>query len=186
MSDSAIPSLRPNPIVVGVAPGEPAIVLLEAARFAWELNTDLACVYVNPLRYPGDVFLDGSITSMPILPDIEEVQPEVFDEALAAHIRSVLADSRYVTEGSAPVFTALIGDPAGALSRFAEQVGARAIIVGTRHPGLRASIDEFLSGSVAVRLAHRQPLPVIVIPVAPKPDALPWADIEAPPTAGGR
>ena len=43
---------------------------------------------------------------------------------------------------------------------------ARAIAVGTRKPGFRASLEEFLAGSIAVSLAHNQARPVIVIPVA--------------------
>jgi nucleotide-binding universal stress UspA family protein len=193
--DESIPQLRPHPIIVGVAPGAPAVVLLEAARFAHELGTDLACVSVNSLQYPGEVFMDGSIAPMPVMPDLIDAEPNVFDPELADEINHVLADSTYVKSGSQPVLAVRLGDPSNALAHFAEQVDARAIVVGTRQPGFRSGFEEFLSGSVAARLAHRQPRPVIVVPVSPKPDAVPWvegtwndgsADGDAASGAGGR
>ncbi|MEA9984217.1 MULTISPECIES: hypothetical protein [Subtercola] len=50
-------------------------------------------------------------------------------------------------------------------------------MVGTRRASGRSTVGEFLNGSVAAHLAHRQHRPVIVIPVAPvaSDDALPWA-----------
>jgi nucleotide-binding universal stress UspA family protein len=59
----------------------------------------------------------------------------------------------------------LVGDPALAIKQLAEQVNARLIVVGTRKRGLGESIREFFTGSVAVRLAHRQTRPVLVVPV---------------------
>jgi nucleotide-binding universal stress UspA family protein len=52
------------------------------------------------------------------------------------------------------------------------------IVVGTRHPGVRAGAREFFGGSVAVHLAHRQHRPVLVIPLAPTPHGtkLPWEE----------
>jgi nucleotide-binding universal stress UspA family protein len=176
MSDTSIPALRPHPIVVGVAPDEPAVVLKEAARFALELGTDLTCVYVNSLRYPGEVFMDGSLAPMPVMPDIEDAEPSVFDPELADLIHAVLADTEFAKGGNTPVLVVQLGDPGNALAHFAEQVDARAIVVGTRQPGFRSGFEEFLSGSIAARLAHRQPRPVIVIPVSPKPDEVPWVE----------
>ena len=50
------------------------------------------------------------------------------------------------------------------------------IVVGTRHPRLRGGLHHFLTGSVALRLAHRPYRPVIVVPVEPSAhgERLPW------------
>ncbi|WP_284328799.1 hypothetical protein [Demequina litorisediminis] len=51
-------------------------------------------------------------------------------------------------------------------------------MVGTREPGLRGTLHEFFSGSVAAQLSHRQHRPVLVVPLAPVgPEGeLPWED----------
>jgi nucleotide-binding universal stress UspA family protein len=68
----------------------------------------------------------------------------------------------------------LAGDTAQSLGELAERLDARAIVVGTRRPGFRAGLEKFFTGSVAVRLAHRQKRPVIVIPVEPHAESAPW------------
>jgi nucleotide-binding universal stress UspA family protein len=52
------------------------------------------------------------------------------------------------------------------------------IIVGSRRGGVRAGLKQFLTGSVAAHLAHRQHRPVVVIPVAPVAEGkpLPWEE----------
>jgi nucleotide-binding universal stress UspA family protein len=39
------------------------------------------------------------------------------------------------------------------------------IIVGSRRGGLRSTMHDFFGGSVAAHLAHRQPRPVVVVPL---------------------
>jgi nucleotide-binding universal stress UspA family protein len=68
----------------------------------------------------------------------------------------------------------LAGDIAHALGRLAEVLGSELIVVGSRRGGLRSSMHEFFGGSVAAHLAHRQPRPLVVVPLTPSPDALPW------------
>lgn len=161
--------------VVGVSPDEPEVVIREAARFAASFNARLVFAYAEPSRYPVDVLPSGIITSMPIDPELPDVREESFDPELAARIRE-LAPKAEVE------FRALAGDPATQLGVLADELGSRAIIVGTRRPGLRSSIEEFFAGSVAVGLAHHQSRPVIVVPVTPSPDARPWEaeDDDAP------
>ena len=45
-----------------------------------------------------------------------------------------------------------------------------ALHVGSRRGGLRSSMHEVLGGSVAAHLSHRQPRPVVVIPL-PGPES---------------
>ena len=53
------------------------------------------------------------------------------------------------------------------------------IVVGSRRGGIRATMHDFLGGSVAADLAHRQHRPVVVIPLSPVPagDRLPWEGV---------
>lgn len=154
-------------IVVGVASDVPDVVVREAARFAAPFGARLVFAYAEPSRYPVDVLPSGIVTAMPIDPDLPADHETAFDPKLAARIREMVPDIE--TE-----FRALSGDPATQLGQLAEDLGSRAIVVGTRRPGIRSGIEEFFAGSIAVGLAHHQSRPVIVIPVTPRPDARPW------------
>jgi nucleotide-binding universal stress UspA family protein len=59
----------------------------------------------------------------------------------------------------------LLGDPALALIQLADELDASLLVVGTRKRGLGESLREFLTGSVAARLSHRQHRPVLVVPL---------------------
>ena len=73
-------------------------------------------------------------------------------------------------------FRELAGGIGHAMARLAEVLDAEMIVVGSRRGGgMRTSMHEFFGGSVAVHLAHRQPRPLVVIPLSPKPQGrLPW------------
>ena len=74
-------------------------------------------------------------------------------------------------------FRELAGDCAHALGKLAETLRAEVIVVGSRRRGVRSSIQEYLGGSVAVHLAHRQHRCVVVVPVSPLPAGdLPWEE----------
>lgn len=160
-------------IVVGVVPGQPAAVVSAAARFARHFDADLVCASVDAVRYPVDVLPDGSVVSLANDPDLGEELVERFDPDLHAAIASVLEGS-----GVAWSARALAGTPAQELARLADQLDAEMIVVGTREPGFRSSLHEFFNGSVAVQLAHRQPRPVVVVPLAPVGDHgdPPWGE----------
>lgn len=59
------------------------------------------------------------------------------------------------------------GDPARELARVAGEVGAAMIILGAPRPGLRGWATRLVAGTVAGRLVHDQPRPVVVLPSAP-------------------
>lgn len=54
-----------------------------------------------------------------------------------------------------------IGDPASALSALAEEIEADLIVVGRRGAGV---VERLILGSVADRLAHDAPCPVLIVP----------------------
>ncbi|ROR80713.1 Nucleotide-binding universal stress protein, UspA family [Plantibacter flavus] len=165
---------RANAIVVGVTPGQPDTVLVEAASFAQAFACRLVLAHVDASRFVVVENVDGTVTSLPFDADLHDFDPEPADPALEATAHRLLDDTDVVWE-----LTQLAGDPARALGRLADSVSARAIIVGTRERGLRKGILEFFNGSVAATLAHRQARPVIVVPLAPSATDEPLWDAPA-------
>ena len=159
-------------IVVGVVPGQPPAVVIEAARFAERFDAVLVCASVDASQYTVGRRGNGTTLATPIDPDLgtgNEVG--VFDSRLLSSIAQTLRH-RSVQWST----RALAGGPAQELARVAEAVDALMIIVGTRESGLRGSLHNFFNGSVAAQLAHRQHRPVVVIPLNPVglEVALPW------------
>jgi nucleotide-binding universal stress UspA family protein len=152
-------------IVLGVTPKQPLTVLRQAVAFARQFNAVLVCANVEPGSYVVAEHSDGSVESRPIDPDQPDWNTAIFDGSLAARIRDI-ADK----EGVRVEFRELAGDIAHALARLAEVLNAEMIIVGSRRGGLRSSMHEVLGGSVAAHLSHRQPRPVVVIPL-PGPES---------------
>lgn len=160
-------------IVVGVTPRQPDAVLDEALSFAQAFGCSLVLAHVDASRFVVIENLDGSVTSLPFDADLHDFDPEPPDPTIEATAHRLLDGS-----GVAWELKQLAGDPARALGRLAESVSARAIVVGTRERGLRKGILEFFNGSVAAALAHRQPRPVIVVPLAPSGSDGPlWDDV---------
>jgi nucleotide-binding universal stress UspA family protein len=146
--------------VVGVTPKQPLTVLREAARFARLFKAVLVCANVDAGSYVVAEHPDGSVESRPIDPDQPDWNAAVFNGGLAHRIHEV-ADQ----EGVRVEFRELAGDIAHALGRLAEVLDAEMIIVGSRRGGLRSTMHDFFGGSVAAHLAHRQPQPVVIIPL---------------------
>jgi nucleotide-binding universal stress UspA family protein len=160
-------------ILVGVTYGQPGVVLRHAARFARTFNAALVCAHVDPGRYVVEELPDGSVASLPLDPDLPELKDTDFDQGLVAQVRAAVAD-----ESLELSFRELAGDVAYALTRLADILDVEMIIVGSRRGGVRAGLRQFLTGSVAAHLAHRQSRPVVVIPVAPVAEGkpLPWEE----------
>jgi nucleotide-binding universal stress UspA family protein len=135
-------------------------VLREAVRLARQFKAVLVCANVEAGSYVVAEHPDGSVESRPIDPDQPDWNTAVFNGGLAHRIREV-ADK----EGVRVEFRELAGDIAHALGRLAEVLDAEMIIVGSRRGGLRSTMHDFFGGSVAAHLAHRQPRPVVVVPL---------------------
>lgn len=142
-------------VIVGAVPGESARVYAEAADIAHALGVPLVVAYVDVTRFIAGTGEAAEVLSVPV--DIALSAGE-FDD-VAAEAGGHLADFA----GDWAV-RQVVGDPALALRRLAGEVDARMIVVGTRKRGVSERLREVLYGSVAVRLAHRQRRPVLVVP----------------------
>lgn len=160
-----------NKIVVGVVSSSIDRVLAAAVTFARHFDAELVVASVDPHRRTVEERADGTVlgvVSDTTFVDIDEV---VFDEDDLQRCTGALADAdvEWTTR-------ALAGDPALELGALADKLDACMIIIGTRDPGVRESLRQFINGSVAMRLAHRQSRPVVVVPLRPvgADGPLPW------------
>lgn len=165
-----------NRILVGIVPGQPPAVVTMAARFARRFDAELVCAFVDAARYPIEELPDGTVVSLAIDPDSADDSAEELAGELKAAIGTALE--------KCPVdwsVRTLVGGPAEELGRLAAELDAAMIVVGTREPGLRGTFREFLNGSVAAQLSHRQHRPVVVVPLNPvgAEGDVPWIDEEA-------
>jgi len=158
-------------IVVGVEPDQDDRVLKQAAEFARHFAATLVCVTSAASRYAIGEAPDGTIISLDVDPDDPDERRETFDATLSAQMDRVLS-----AEGVDWTSRALAGDPSVQLARVADELDAVMIVVGTRRPDRWGTMREFLNGSVAAHLAHRQHRPVVVIPLSPVSEGspLPW------------
>ncbi|PWJ52639.1 Nucleotide-binding universal stress protein, UspA family [Quadrisphaera granulorum] len=146
-------------VVVGVLPGQSPRVLREAAALAHDLDGSLLAVHVDTTRYRrrGP---DGEENWFSIDPDGGGGEDDDGSQE-----RTDLDDLVRAAAGEVPVTTVHVtGDPARELAAAAERVDARVVVVGAGAGGWRAAMGEVFSGSVAVRLAHHQRRPVLVVP----------------------
>jgi len=166
--------VRSGPVVVGLAATTSDRVLDEAVAIARDLGRQLACVFVDESRVPIGEAPDGTVVTAPIASNAMNAADAV-ETAAASPLTS-----RIVAKASAAgvdlAFHTLAGDPATAIARFAVDHDARLIVVGTRRTGIRASLGLLIAGPVSSRLARRQPVPVLVVPVH---DRAPWSSTAA-------
>ncbi|NEM90683.1 universal stress protein [Galbitalea soli] len=158
-------------IVVGVTPGQPDAVVQRAAVFAGHFDAELVCAWVDGSRYRVSENPDGSVVSLPLDPDFSDTSDRGIPQGVLDQLTRLLdpLPVRWSTRE-------LAGDPAHALGRLADRLGAHMIVVGTREAGLRGSAREFFNGSTALHLAHRQHRPVVVIPLKPVDTELTWGE----------
>lgn len=158
-----------GPVVAGIVPGQPAIVIRQSAALAYSLGVGLVFAYVDVTRYLVQDHDGEDDTSAPIDPDgVDDAgDAEGTARSIRERIASELGDGGDENGAHDWSFVTLAGEPARALARLAENVHAGVIVVGTRERGVGARLEEFLVGSVAVHLTHRQHRPVLVIPLDP-------------------
>lgn len=159
-----------GPVIAGVVPGQSSRVVHEAARQAGLAGVELIVVHVDTTRFVAFEDPDGYVHPSTV---------DVAGAAAKAALEDVRRSAAEALDGADVTWSARqeIGDPALALIRLADSVGASLLVVGTRKRGLGESLREFLTGSVAARLSHRQRRPVLVVPQddpVGADDQLPW------------
>jgi nucleotide-binding universal stress UspA family protein len=149
-------------IVVGILPEQPLWVLQVAGEYAKTFDAELVCVAADATRYAYQELPDGTLLTSPIDPDTADLGP-MFSEGRLAEIDALLAP-----RGVRWSMRELIGVAADALAQVADDEDALMIVVGARPGGVRGALRNVFTGSVALRLAHRQYRPVVVVPTAPE------------------
>lgn len=148
-----------HPLVVGVLPGQSALVLGTAAAWARALGgVPLHLAYADPSRVVVREFPDGTVLHSDLDPDRADDswrQRQDDLEAFAARVLSAEQEWR---------FSYLAGRADRALTHLARAVDAGAIVVGAQPPGAPGALGEALAGSVGARLARHQHRPVLVVP----------------------
>jgi len=157
---SRITPFAGHPVVAGVSPGLPELVVLTAASLAEALGVPAFFAYADPGRIVEREFPDGRVQHTDLDPDLVDDETWRAREAeLRAAIGALLAGRPVRWE-----FRYLAGRPDRALTHLARAVDAAVIVVGTRRPGGGGRLAELLQGAVGNHLAHHQHRPVLVVP----------------------
>ena len=170
MVDQPSSSALPGAVIAGVVPGQSPRVVREAARYAALSRAELIVAHVDTTRFVAFEDPDGYVDASSI--DVAGAAAR----AALDDVRALVADA-LAGDDVAWSVRQLIGDPAMALIHLADEIDASLLVVGTRKRGLGESLREFLTGSVAARLSHRQRRPVLVVPLGEPvgaDDQLPW------------
>lgn len=154
--DRSVEELR-GAVVVGLIPGQNPRVVQEAARFAKLFCTSVVVASVDMPRYA--TFEDPTGMTASIAPEVLQAASQADVEAIELEVSEALTGA-----GVQWALKRLHGEPSRAIGELAEQLDANLIVVGTRRPGLGETLREFFNGSVAARLAHKQPRSVLVVP----------------------
>lgn len=149
-----------SPVIVGVIPGQDPAVWDRALELAESRSVPLIAAFVDPASYliewtPGNNVLPISLDPVLEPDDDTAIAGARLKESLTA------AAAGYDVDWSLRIIG---GDPALALGRLAEAVGAATIVIGARRPGFMAKVDELVSGSLIHRLLTTQTVPVLGIP----------------------
>lgn len=150
-----------GPIVAGTLPKQPRRVVLEARSLAESLGASLVFAFVQPNSYLVEWELKKDIHQ-------ESLNPKDIDQDMEAEVAEIMAVLESCMDGSKTEWSlkVLAGDPGKAITRLADCLHARMIVVGTRHKGVGAKLSELLNGSTASHVISKQNLPVVVIPVS--------------------
>ncbi len=149
-----------HPVVAGIVPGQPELVMLTAASWAAALQVDLYVGYADPSRVTVQEYPDGTVRHSGMSVDVVDDSWRKRSEQIQAFLEQVLADS-----GVTWHFRYLAGRADRALTHLARAVEASALVVGTHGHGTAARWRDFVEGSVAAHLAHHQHRPVLVVPL---------------------
>ncbi|MDQ7992752.1 MAG: universal stress protein [Propionicimonas sp.] len=150
-----------RPLVVGVVPGQPALVALTAAAWAAAVGGRLDLAYADPERVVDQELADGSVRHSPLDPDLADDRWVQRQRGLEDFLGQALDPT-----GVEWRFHYLAGRADRALTHLARAVGAAGIVVGGRHPSRAERLHEFFAESVALHLVRHQHRPVLVVPLS--------------------
>lgn len=93
----------------------------------------------------------------------EPPTPAALSEALVTGQEQILADIEAKVDLSGVEYTTAeeLGDPTSSIVAMCEREGADLLVVGRRGAGL---VERMVIGSVADRLAHHAPCPLLIVP----------------------
>ncbi len=149
-----------HPVVAGIVPRQPELVVLTAASWAAALGVDLYVGYVDPSRITIEEYPDGTVRHSGMSVDVIDDSWRGRSDQIQTFLGEVLVDS-----GVTWHFRYLAGRPDRSLTHLARAVDASALVVGTHSPGASARWRDIVDGSMAAHLAHHQHRPVLVVPL---------------------
>ena len=159
---SRITPFSDHPVVVGVTPEQPEVVLLTAAELARAQGGVLFCAYADPGRVVEREYPDGTVEHSDMDPDMSDDEEwRRRQETLLAAIAELMAGSDVPWE-----FRYLAGRPDRALTHLARAVDAAVIVVGTGRPGRSGRFHGLLDAAVGTHLVHHQHRPVLTVPTS--------------------
>lgn len=149
-----------HPIVAGVTPTQPELIVLTAETMAAALQVKIYFAYADPRRVVEREFADGTVQHGDLDPDLsDDEQWRDRQDHLVEAIGHLMTDSPVQWE-----FRYLAGRADRALTHLARAVDAAVIVVGSRRPGGGGRLHELVDGAVGVHLSHHQHRPVLVVP----------------------
>ncbi len=160
-SPSRMTPFAGHPVVSGIVPGQPELVVLTAASWANALGVSLYLGYADRSRVTVEEYPDGTVRHAEVDTDAVDDSWRDRSEQIERFLAEVLGGS-----GVPWHFRYLAGRPDRALTHLARAVDASAIVVGTHAPGVSSRWHDFVDGSVGARLAHHQHRPVLVVPLS--------------------
>ena len=143
---------KPEVVVVGIDGSEQSV---HAAQTAADLarRNEARLVIVTVVRPPEGWW--GIVGSPPpadvLTSSMSQAQQSILDSTVA----------QLDLEGIEWEATEEIGEPASALSDVCRETGADLLVVGRRGAGI---VERLVMGSVADRVAHYAPCPVLIVP----------------------
>ena len=148
-----------HPIVAGITPSRPDLVIRTAAGWASSLGVAVHFAYADPSRYVVRELRGGSVQHSDLNPDAADDAWRERERQLRSRVAE-LVDPDLTWE-----FHYLAGRPDRALTHLARAVDAAALVVGTR-TGRGSGWHELLDGAVGSHLAHHQHRPVLLVPLS--------------------
>lgn len=142
----------PNVVVVGTD-GSPGSHRAAAVAAAVATRNDAELHIITVVRPPEGWW--GVVGSPPTPQAVANAFTRAQSEILQTTVAAVGADA------AAAITSQEIGDPAGVLMNYCADRDADLLVVGRRGAGL---VERMVVGSVADRVVHHAPCPVLVVP----------------------